>query len=114
MHLREWDYNAGPSGGWVEVEYPDEPIKKFVDYLRVSKQWREDPELVYRRWMQFERELTDVRNAAARPVEVPAADVVIQCSGKTKAGEPCRITHGIQDGLCHIHRPYRPLAAVGS
>ncbi len=103
MQLREWDHDAGPSGSYVEVEYPDEIIKEFVNYFRVNKQWREDPELVYARWLVFERKLTEARNQAA----TEAADS--RCTARTKSGEPCRITNSVEGGVCAIHR--RALAA---
>ena len=98
MKLREWDHNAGPSGRYVEVEYPDEIVKAFVDYFRVNKLWREDLPLAYARWMKLERELTEARNQAAKQT----ADG--QCTAETKSGEPCRITNSVEDGLCAIHR----------
>ena len=101
MQLREWDHDAGPSGGYVEVEYPDDIIKDFVNYFRVNKQWREDPELVYARWLVFERKLTDARNQAATQT--------VRCTAETKSGQPCRITNSVEGGVCAIHR--RALAA---
>ncbi len=103
MQLREWDHDAGPSGRYVEVEYPDDIIKDFVNYFRVNKQWREDPELVYARWLVFERKLTEARNQAAKQT----ADS--RCTATTKSGEPCRITNSVEGGVCAIHR--RALAA---
>lgn len=110
MELREWDDKVGPSGHFVEVEYPDKIVKDFVDYFRCTKRWRErdELELIYHRWLKFERELTEWRNeanlqAARQPEQVAG------CTGKTRAGNPCQIKHGIVDGKCHIHRPYRAL-----
>ncbi len=98
MQLREWDDKAGPSGGFVEIEYPDEIIKEFVDYFRTTKRWREDPEIVYARWMVFERNLTEVRNQRANRI----ADS--RCTAPTKSGEPCRIMNSVEGGVCAIHR----------
>ena len=100
MQLKEWDHGAGPSGGYVEVEYPDDIIKGFVNYFRVNKQWREreNMEMVYHHWLKFERELTEARNQAAKQID---PDV---CTAKTKSGEPCQITNSVEDGLCAIHR----------
>jgi hypothetical protein len=101
VKLQEWDDKVGPSGSFVEVEYPDKVIKEFVDYFRCTKRWRErdEMELIYHRWLKFERELTDCRNEANRPAV--QAD---KCAGTTKSGDPCRITHSIEGGLCAIHR----------
>ncbi len=103
MQLREWDYDAGPSGQYVEVEYPDDIIKDFVNYFRLNKQWREDPEVVYARWLVFERKLTEARNEAATQADDS------QCTVATKLGERCRITNSVEGGVCAIHR--RALAA---
>ncbi len=102
MELREWDHNAGPSGGFVEVEYPDDIIKDFVNYFRINKQWREDPEIVYRRWLVFERELTDARNA--RNQAIATQNTENRCTALTKSGDPCQVTNSVEDGLCAIHR----------
>ena len=64
--LREWDYGAGPSGGFVEREYPFGPIKRFVEWFRNTTQWKESPEMAYHQWLRFERDMTDERNDAAR------------------------------------------------
>ncbi len=98
MQLREWDHDAGPSGGYVEVEYPDDIIKGFVNYFRLNKQWREDPEVVYARWLVFERELTEARNQAATQTANS------RCTAQTKSGQPCRITNSVEGGVCAIHR----------
>ena len=103
MQLKEWNYDAGPSGRYVEVEYPDAIIKDFVDFFRVTKAWREDTPLAYARWLKLERELTEARNQAA----TQAADG--RCTAETKSGEPCRITNSVEGGVCAIHR--RALAA---
>ena len=98
VQLKEWDHDAGLSGRFVGVEYPDKIIQDFIDYFRTTHRWREEPEIVYARWMVFERELTDVRNQAAT---LAAAG---QCTAETKSGDPCRITNSVEDGLCAIHR----------
>ncbi len=98
MQLREWDHDAGPSGRYVEVEYPDSIIKDFVNYFRVNKAWREDTPLAYARWLVFERKLTEARNEAA----TQTADS--QCTVATKLGARCRITNSVEGGVCAIHR----------
>lgn len=105
MKLKEWSYEHGESGGWVYPDYPDEIIQKFIEYFRITKRWREDPELVFQRWLVFERELTEAKNAAA--LEAAQDDV---CTAVTKAGAPCKNTMAVIDGLCAIHR--RALAAA--
>lgn len=107
MKLREWDYEFGPSGGWTEVEYPDDLVKAFVDWFRVNKQWRERDDtgpMVFRHFKRFQDNLNDAKNDAAR------AAVRDPCTALTAAGNPCKNTVDVVDGLCHIHR--RTLAAV--
>jgi hypothetical protein len=93
MKLKEW---AWDEQCYVEVEYPDAPIKAFVEFFRNGKQWRENPEQCFARWMKLERELTDAKNDAAK--EAPAD----RCTATTKAGEPCK-GKAIEDGLCMSH-----------
>lgn len=92
MKLREWQWDQQ---SYAEVEYPDAPIKAFVDFFRTTKQWRENPEQVFARWMKFERELTEARNAIAE-------GLAEACTETTKAGEPCR-GKVVSGGLCMAH-----------
>jgi hypothetical protein len=93
MKLLEWQWDQQ---NYVEVEYPDAPIKSFVEFFRNGKQWRENPEQCFARWMKLERDLTDAKNDAAR------AKPTDRCTATTKAGEPCR-GKAIEDGLCMSH-----------
>jgi hypothetical protein len=63
--LREWDFSAGPSGGFVERRYSFGPIKRFVEWFNNTSQWKESPEMAYKQWLRFTRDLTDERNDAA-------------------------------------------------
>jgi hypothetical protein len=96
MKLREWDFSHGPSGGYVEVEYPDSVVKAFVDWFRTTSQWKESPEQAYARWLKFERELTEAKEDAAQKAAVAG------CPAPTLSGEPCkaRVT---ASGLCAAH-----------
>jgi hypothetical protein len=38
--LREWDWDKQV---YVEVQYSTAPIKEFIDQLRNTKSWRDDP-----------------------------------------------------------------------
>ncbi len=104
MNLKEWDYDSGPSGGYVDRPYPDEVIKAFVDFMRNNNQWQDNPDLVVDRYRHFEKDLTEARNAGA--LALAAGD----CTAITKSGRACKNTTGVVDGLCAIHR--RALAAV--
>jgi hypothetical protein len=95
VKLREWDFNAANQGAYAEVDYPEAIVKEFVDWFRNTRQWRESPEMVYARWLKFERELTDFRNSGE-----PADPSM--CSALTKTGEPCK-GKAVRDGLCIAH-----------
>lgn len=101
MKLKEWDWD---NQCYIEREYPDEPIKAFVDFMRNNNQWRDNPDLVVDRYRHFHNDLNDIRNEQA-----PARDAAA-CKAVTKSGRPCKVTTSIEDGLCAIHR--RALAAV--
>lgn len=95
MKLREWDHNAQ---GYTEVEYPDAPIKAFVDWFRTTKQWREHPEECFHRFMRFQRELVDAQTDAHRAEAAQKAP----CSATTASGDPCK-GKAVRDGLCIAH-----------
>jgi hypothetical protein len=97
VKLKEWNWDTQQ---YDEFEYDDEIIKGFVEYFRLNKQWREDPDVVFARWLKFERDLTDARNDAAT-LAAPLAD---RCTADTKSGNPCRNTIGIENGICAVHR----------
>lgn len=109
MFLKEWDFD---NQCFAEVEYPDGIIKSLIDFLRNNNQWRDEPRLVGDRLHHFERELTDVRNerATLKALEDKPPPVRATCTGQTKAGEPCRSTIGVEDGLCAVHRRARVAA----
>jgi Family of unknown function (DUF5763) len=101
MKLKEWDEKIGRNGDWREREYPDTPIKEFVDWLRNTKQWREaagmhtGPHTIYTKFLVLERELADIRNSQAGDSG--------QCTALTASGSRCR-HDAVSDGLCGIHR----------
>ena len=88
MKLKSWDWE---NERYEEVEYPDEIIQEFVNFMRLNKQWPERLEIMYNRFLAFQRDLTDVRNERV-------------CTAITKSGEACCITNNVESGLCHIHR----------
>jgi hypothetical protein len=65
MRLREWDWNEQ---GFVERDYPDEPIRQFINWLRTTKQWYQSPDPgrdVYTKYRQMQEQLADHRNREA-------------------------------------------------
>ncbi len=102
MKLREWSYEHGDSGGWVEVEYPDEIIQEFMDFMLNNRQWPEQLEIMYNRFLKLRRDLTDAKNEAA--LGAAAQEGSQLCTAVTKAGTACKNTMAVEDGLCAIHR----------
>ncbi len=104
MKLKEWGYEHGDSGGWIYVEYPDEIIQEFMDFMLNNRQWPEQLEIMYNRFLKLRRDLTDAKNEAALEV---AQGV---CMATTATGTPCKVRVDVVDWRCHIHR--RNLVAV--
>lgn len=63
MKLQETDWDAPGGAATVERDYPNAPIADFVNWIRKTSAWRENPELVERRVRKLERELSEIRNA---------------------------------------------------
>lgn len=62
MRLKEEDW-GGPQGvKIVEFEYPDGPIAEFMNWLRCTKAWREEPTAVERRLSVLNRQLLPYKN----------------------------------------------------
>lgn len=66
MKLREDDW-SGSTIRTIEVDYPDEPIAEFLNWLRSSKTWRAAPDLVEHRLRRLNDTLAEhrVRQKAA-------------------------------------------------
>lgn len=79
MKLKETFWDAPGGAAEIEVEYPDAPIKDFMDWLRKTSAWLENPELVHRRLRRLNGVLADWRN---RPV---AATVTAEVGMMVKA-----------------------------
>lgn len=56
LALRKWDWDAQR---FVEVLTPPGPIVKFMLWLRETKAWHEDVELVHRRFRAMEKEVAE-------------------------------------------------------
>ncbi len=103
MKLREWDFDEGDSGSWVEVEYPDKIIQDFMNFTLNNRQWPEQLEIMYNRFLRLKRELTEAHNEMRAPKNWDAvADGY--CHAETRSGNPCQNTDHLKDGLCPIHR----------
>ena len=61
MKLKRYDWNLQRD---VEIEYPDGPIKAFIDWLNNTKSWHEDVELCHRRLRKMNAELEIARSGA--------------------------------------------------
>ena len=71
MKLLEVDWNAKGGAADVPVEYPDEVIAEFMNWLRRTSAWHEDVELVHRRVRRLNSQLADHRNAAVTIAPIP-------------------------------------------
>lgn len=110
MRLKEWDDQAQTE---IQREYPDEPGTALLNWMRNTKRWREDPQRLFDRYLHFERQLTDIRNAdaleraQAQQAQEAAADG--PCIATTLAGDPCK-GRAVRDGLCMAHLKVRAAA----
>lgn len=50
MLLKEWDWDLQ---NYVEIDYPDALVKGFIDFLRTTKSWQVDGEIVHRRLLKL-------------------------------------------------------------
>ena len=72
MKLLEDDWSAPGGVRPVEVEYPDEWVQNFMNWLRRTKGWREDLDLVEERIMVLNRQFLEYRNEqSTRLANVP-------------------------------------------
>lgn len=51
----------------VPVEYPAEPVEAFVNWLRTTKAWWEDPEAVHRKVTKLNADLAAIKQARRQP-----------------------------------------------
>ena len=100
MKLKYWNYDLGDSGGYDEIDHPDEIIKEFMEFVLLNRQWPEQLEIMYNRFLKLKRDLTDAANERA----LEEANQEIRCTATTRAGERCKRTTGIRDGICAVHR----------
>jgi hypothetical protein len=71
MKLHETNWDAPGGAATVEVEYPDALIQDFMNWIRKTTAWLENPELVERRVRRLNGLLADHRNTvgpSASPV----------------------------------------------
>lgn len=73
MQLLETDWDAPGGASAVPVEYPDGPIQEFMNWIRCTSSWIENPELVERRVRKLNAQLADYRNGLAQPTGESAA-----------------------------------------
>lgn len=105
MKLKEWNWE---NEQFEEVEQPDHVIKAFMEFVLLNKQWPEQLEIMYLRFLKLRRDLTDHRNDLALEA---AKDDTLRCAGITVAGEPCELdaTHG---SFCDEHETALIQAAI--
>lgn len=74
MKLQQTDWNNPAGATLVDTEFPDEPIRQFVNWLWTTKQWYENPEVVYRKFQRMKEELLA---SLGKPQTVAAPDSVV-------------------------------------
>lgn len=72
MKLREWDWDKQ---AFVEVDYPDAPIVQFMNWLRHTKAWHEDVELVHRKVLYLNKGFAEHRQAQVEALALTARNV---------------------------------------
>jgi hypothetical protein len=75
MKLREWDWDKQR---FVEVPYPDEPIMEFINFIRTTKAWVQDPERMHREVLKLDRKLGEHRQAAREAMAATVENVTGQ------------------------------------
>ena len=60
MKLREWNWDAQ---AFIETDYPDGTVADFVNWMRTTKAWHADPELVHGRLLRMNQKLAEHRQA---------------------------------------------------
>lgn len=60
MKLKDWGWDAQ---NYIETEYPDAPIAEFINFLRTTKAWHADPEIVHRKLLTLNRVFAEHRQA---------------------------------------------------
>jgi hypothetical protein len=68
--LREWDWDLQ---NYVTIEYPDEPIAQLMDWLRTTRSWHEDVELVHQRVRKLNAELAAIRSGLPKALSLTAS-----------------------------------------
>lgn len=73
--LREWDFEVGQAGAFVDRAYPAKVIAEFVNWLRETKAWWEDVEMVHRKVVRLNQRLAELRqNEKERHLVLLAAE----------------------------------------
>lgn len=95
MKLREWDWDKQV---FIEVEYPDAPVMEFVNFIRTTKAWVQDPERMHRAVLKMDKALGEHRQAIRDALALTAQGM----TGKT----PAKPT--LEDVLAAARRPDAP------
>lgn len=65
MQLIEKDWDNPGGCGTRLVDYPDSMVQELVNWLRQTSAWKENPEMVERKMIQFDRKAVEWRTAQA-------------------------------------------------
>ena len=101
MQLREWNYELGPSGGFDQVDYPDELIAPFVEFFRKTSLWHNNMDVIEEKVLTLQRKLTEHRNkvsqaaADAERAEAEKKEDAIRAEAEAQALEPQPFVTGV-------------------
>lgn len=79
MRLREWDWDKQV---FVEVSYPDEPIMEFLNFIRTTKAWVQDPARMHRAVLKMDKALGEHRQAAREAMAATVANLTGQAAAQ--------------------------------
>lgn len=89
MKLKQWDWNTGK---FIEIDYPDEIVREFVDFLRNSKSWwygEEGLRIVHRRLQTMDEKLAEFRhNDGSKPVAAPVVAAPVEAAPAAATPKP--------------------------
>ncbi len=69
MQLLETNWDAPGGAAAVPVDYPDAPIQEFVNWIRRTSAWVENPDIVERKVRKLNAVLLEHRNGTAQAEE---------------------------------------------
>lgn len=88
--LKDWDWDRE---GYVVTDYPAAPAIEFIDWLRTTKAWHNDPEMVHRRVKQLNERFSAHRQTLAEARAVARAAAVAPVAPAVMAAPKPKRSH---------------------